>query len=70
MSEVERGRIGSSFDDFLDGEGIREEVETQALKEALAWQIEQEMRAGGLTKTGMARRCPSATPSSTACSTP
>jgi hypothetical protein len=32
MSEVEKGRIGSSFDDFLDEEGIREEVEAQALK--------------------------------------
>ena len=56
MSEVERGRIGSSFDDYLDEEGIREEVEVQALKEVLTWQIEQEMKAVGLTKTAMARR--------------
>ena len=56
MSEAEKGRIGSAFDDFLDEEGIREEVEAQALKEVLAWQIEQEMKAVGLTKTAMARR--------------
>ena len=56
MSEGEKGRIGSSFDDFLDEEGIREEVEMQALKEVLAWQIEQEMKAVGLTKSAMARR--------------
>lgn len=56
MSETEQGRIRSSFDDFLDEEGIREEVEAQALKEVLAWQIEQEMKAAGLTKTAMARR--------------
>jgi len=56
MSEGEKGRIGSSFDEFLDEEGIREEIEAQALKEVLAWQIEQEMKAGGLTKTAMARR--------------
>ena len=56
MSEGEKGRIGSSFDDFLDEAGIREEVEAQALKEVLAWQIEQEMKATGLTKTAMARR--------------
>jgi len=56
MSEVEQGRIGSSLDDFLDEEGIRDEVEAQALKEVLARQIEQEMKAVGLTKTAMARR--------------
>ena len=56
MSEGEKGRIGSSFDDFLDEAGIREEVEAQALKEVLAWQIEQEMKATGLTKTARARR--------------
>ena len=56
MSEGEKGRIGSSFDDFLDEAGIREEVEAQALKEVLAWQIEQEMKAVGLTKSAMARR--------------
>ncbi|MFZ1426410.1 MAG: hypothetical protein WAS21_06545 [Geminicoccaceae bacterium] len=43
LSAVEQGRIGSSFDDFLDGEGIREEVEAQTLKEALTRPIEQEM---------------------------
>jgi hypothetical protein len=56
MTETEKGRIGSSFDDFLDEEGIREEVHAQALKEVLAWQIEQEMKAAHLTKTAMAKR--------------
>lgn len=56
MSAVEQGRIGSSFDDFLDEEGIREEVEAHALKDVLAWEIEQEMKRVGLTKTAMARR--------------
>ena len=56
MTEMEKGRIGSSFDDFLDEEGIREEVHAQALKEVLAWQIEQEMKAAILTKTAMAKR--------------
>ena len=42
MSDTQRGRIGPSFDDFLDEEGIRDEVKAQALKEVLAWQIEQE----------------------------
>ena len=56
MIDAEQGRIGSSFDDFLDEDGIREEVQAQALKEVLAWQIEQEMKAAHLTKTAMARR--------------
>jgi len=35
--------IGSSLDDFLKEEGILEETRTRALKETLAWQI-QEMK--------------------------
>ena len=69
MSEGEKGRIGSSFDDFLDEAGIREEVEAQALKEVLAWQIGQEMKAARRTKAAMARRMSTpAARSSTACS--
>lgn len=56
MAEVEKGRIGSSFDDFLKEEGIHEEVQAQALKEVIAWQIEQEMKARSLTKSAMAER--------------
>lgn len=50
------GHIGSSFDDFLDSEGIREEVEKRAIKRVLAWQIEQVMREQGVSKSEMARR--------------
>jgi hypothetical protein len=35
---------GSSFDRFLEEEGIREEVEAVAVKRVLAWQLEQAMR--------------------------
>jgi len=35
---------GSSFDSFLEQEGIREEVEAVAIKRVLAWQLEQAMR--------------------------
>jgi antitoxin HicB len=48
--------IGSSFEDFLKEEGIYEEVQAQAVKEVLAWQIEQAIKTQGLTKTEMARR--------------
>jgi hypothetical protein len=55
VTDIEQGRIGSSLEDFPDEEGIRAEVQAQALKEVLAWQIAQEMKAAGLIKTAMAR---------------
>ncbi|MDP2699081.1 Fis family transcriptional regulator [Thalassospira sp.] len=48
--------IGSSFDSFLDEEGIREEVEVTAVKRVLAWQICEAMKEQNLTKTMMAKR--------------
>jgi DNA-binding phage protein len=46
---------GSSFDDFLEEEGIRNEVEGAAIKKVLAWQFEQEMLKQQKTKQGMAK---------------
>jgi hypothetical protein len=46
---------GSSFDDFLEEEGIREEVEAVAIKRVLAWQLSQEMQQQKKTKQAMAR---------------
>jgi hypothetical protein len=34
-----RNHSGSTFDSFLDQEGIREEVEAVAIKRVLAWQL-------------------------------
>lgn len=48
--------IGSPFEDFLKEEGIFEEVQVQAIKEVLTWQIKQAMKIQGLTKAEMARR--------------
>ena len=48
--------IGSSFDDFLKEEGIREDVTVLAVKRVLAWQIEQEMAKLKLSKNQMAKR--------------
>jgi antitoxin HicB len=48
--------FGSSFDDWLKEQGIYEEVTTHAIKRVLAWQIEQAMKAQGITKAEMARR--------------
>lgn len=48
--------IGSSFSDFLDDEGIREEVTAHAIKRVLAWQIAQAMKQQGISKMEMAKR--------------
>ena len=48
--------IGSSFDNFLQEEGIFEEVNAVAVKRVLAWQIEQAMKAQNLTKTALAEK--------------
>jgi antitoxin HicB len=45
---------GSSFDDFLDEEGILDEVESAAIKRVLAWQFAQEMKRQQKTKRAMA----------------
>src|SRR5215471_19934086 len=46
---------GSSFEGFLEEEGLREEVEAVAIKRVLAWQLSQEMRQQKKTKQAMAR---------------
>ena len=48
--------IGSSFDNFLQEEGIFEEVNAVAVKRVLAWQIAQAMKAQNLTKTALAEK--------------
>jgi hypothetical protein len=54
--ESNKGRIGASFADFLDEQGIREEVEGQAVKELIAEQISTAMKEEGLSKVAMAER--------------
>ncbi len=46
-----KGRLGSSFDDFLREEGIYHEVAALAAQRVLAWQVGQAMREQGLTKS-------------------
>jgi antitoxin HicB len=45
---------GSTFDSFLEEQGIRDEVEAVATKRVLAWQLEQEMKRQSKTKLDMA----------------
>ncbi len=46
---------GSSFDDFLEEEGFREQVEAIAVKRVLAWQLSKAMKEQRKTKQAMAR---------------
>ena len=48
--------IGSSLDDFLKEEGILEETRAVALKEAVAWQVQETMEKENISKVEMARR--------------
>jgi antitoxin HicB len=48
--------IGSSFDDFLNEEGILDEVETKAVKEILVLQLVKAIEEQHLTKTQLAAK--------------
>ncbi len=45
---------GSSFDSFLEEEGILEETEAVAVKRVLAWQLKQAMEKRRVTKKALA----------------
>jgi DNA-binding phage protein len=47
--------IGSSLDDFLEEDGVLDEVEAIAIKRVLACLVQELMQEKGLTKTEMAR---------------
>ena len=47
---------GSSFDAFLEEEGILDEVDAVAIKRVIAWRLKQEMEAQHVSKKAMARR--------------
>ena len=56
MSKRKNPHIGSSLDDFLQEEGIYEEVTAMALKKVLARKFAQAMKAQRVTKTTLAKR--------------
>jgi antitoxin HicB len=51
-----KGRIGSSFDDFLKKEGIYEEVTARAITRVIARQLDALMQDQGLSKSSLAKR--------------
>jgi antitoxin HicB len=56
MSKARKGRIGSSFDEYLKEEGNYEEVTARAIKRVIARQLDALMQAEGLTKSELAKR--------------
>jgi antitoxin HicB len=48
--------VGSSLEDFLREEGVLEETRAMAIKEAVAWQVQQAMEKENISKVEMARR--------------
>ena len=46
----------STVDDFLKDEGKLEEFEAIAIKEVLAWQISEAMKARNISRQGLAER--------------
>jgi len=55
-NDVEKGRAGQFFEDFLAEQGVREETTERAIKRVLAFQLSAEMESQGITKSEMARR--------------
>ena len=45
---------GSTLDDFLDEEGIRETAKSEAVTRVVAWQLGEEMKRQGMSKARLA----------------
>ncbi|GHV91387.1 hypothetical protein AGMMS50268_18900 [Spirochaetia bacterium] len=48
--------IGSTFDDFLEEEGIKDEVENGSIKKIIAFQLQETIKNENLTKTELAKK--------------
>ncbi|MBN1999432.1 XRE family transcriptional regulator [candidate division KSB1 bacterium] len=53
---MDNKHIGSNFDDFLEQEGILAEVEANAIKRVIAFQLAELMQKENISKTAMAKR--------------
>jgi antitoxin HicB len=47
---------GSTLDDFLDEQGIREAAKTEAVTRVVAWQLREEMKRQGISKARLAEQ--------------
>jgi len=55
-AKAKKGRVGSSFDDFLKEDEIYESVTARAIKRVLARQLSELMRREDISKTELASR--------------
>jgi DNA-binding Xre family transcriptional regulator len=56
MTKAKNPHWGSTLDDFLEEEGIREEATTAAIKKIIAWQLAEEMKKKRITKKRLAEQ--------------
>jgi antitoxin HicB len=56
MTKRKNPQIGGLFDKWMKTEGIYEEATSRAIKEVLAWQLEQSIKEKNITKVEMAKR--------------
>jgi antitoxin HicB len=56
MSGKKNPHWGTSLDEFLGKEGIREAAKASASTRVVAWQLNQEMERQGVTKAVLAER--------------
>lgn len=54
--DVEHGKAGALFEDFLREQGVYEESTEQAVKRVIAFQLKRDMLDKGITKVEMAKR--------------
>jgi DNA-binding phage protein len=54
MTDMDKGPVGETLEEFLDELGIRNEVYDVATKRVVAWQLEEARKASGMTKIQMA----------------
>ena len=54
--DIEHGKLGQSFDEFLFEQGTREQSTEQAIKRVIAYQLTQAMAQQHVSKAEMARR--------------
>ena len=55
-SKMNKAYVGSSFDDFLEEEGIAEEVKNEAIKRIISYNLLEEMHKQNINKTEMAKK--------------
>lgn len=53
---MKNAHLGTSFDNFLEEEGLRADAEVVAIKRVIAYRIEMEMKRAKLSKSAMAEK--------------